>query len=133
MTRKKAEVSGHKTDISSADKKNTAEETKVKFSSLWGKYIFLENPASQPNETKNPTLLPNLLLATQVYSRPSALVTSLSKGFRKDWRKSFSPYSKAGHQACGGVGFDNGKPFCVAVNLSAPLMYRAIGFFLYKS
>ena len=94
-----------------------------------GEISFLENPASQPNETKIPTLLPNLLLATQVYSRPSALVTSLSKGFRKEWQKSFTPYSKAGHQASGGVGFDNGKPFCVAVNLSAPLMYRAIGFF----
>ena len=95
--------------------------------------IFLENPSSQPNKTKIPTLLPNLLLATQVYSRPSALVTSLSKGFRKEWQKSFAPYSKAGHQACGGVGFDNGKPFCVAVNLSAPLKYRAIGFFFIQS
>ena len=98
-----------------------------------GEIFFLGNPASQPNEMKIPTLLPNLLLATQVYSRPSALVTSLSKGFRKEWQKSFAPYSKTGHQACGGVGFDNGKPFCVAVNLSAPLMYRAIGFFLYKA
>ena len=56
-----------------------------------------------------------------------------AKDLEKIGKKSFTPYSKAGHQACGGVGFDNGKPFCVAVNLSAPLMCRAIGFFLYKA
>ena len=74
---------------------------------------------------KKLTLLPNLLLATQVYSRPSALVTSLEnhKMLQFLWRIWIAspPDGEAGHQPCGRVRLRNGEPLRIAVDLSASL------------
>ena len=96
---KKAELSRHKTDMSWGTRKNTAEKAKVKSNSIQRKKspckkkrqshlvkskrkITLQKRRRKSYFAKKKrkiTLLPNLLLATQVYSRPSALFTSLER------------------------------------------------------
>ena len=109
--RKKAELPRHKTDISwMGKKKNRAEKAKFK------------SEATQFKEKKSPCFQiccsPRTCIPVRQPSSP------LWKGQHKIFtQEKLQPYSEAGHQAGGGVGFDNGKPLGVAVNLPAPLKF----------
>ena len=68
--RKKPKLARHKADMSCGETKTQEKKPKT-FSTL-----------AQRQIQRKVTLLPNLLLATQVYSRPSALITSLEREHR---------------------------------------------------